>query len=487
MWAGPQRERSVPDKYHQIWGTARCAALALLMSGIPLVASEQTLKGHSIVDVSPPDVYALAADWFLGGTVIPSGQSLVLSPGVPNRMGMMWSKYPLLTDNFELAMTFTAKPPGVRNSAGGEGIAVWYVHENVSEPHENMSKTYVDNQESIIANIWPEAMKANGFDLLGYRSKFDGFGVFLCDTGSGPAVGAKSGDGTSSFEIKQGQDLPNAQGFDFQTGSKVTLKLRAKPDGFRVEIEGKSSVEVKSPVKLGGYIGITTVGGHPPKEPKERSNFVELLSLSVINYDTSAQGEMVPKAGPTPAPVPVDKKEDLLAGSSTFKEHRAESSAIKDLTGVVFKLVMETQPLRTQMGHAINSLTKRIEAIETTFNSLSEGLDKTTGHHLTAEFEQIKSELTSLSSVASEETRARQQSLETLHQDITAVHKSSKTPAALDHHLNKLTETNQRTMEHLSSEHQTMFGVSIMAIGFVVVAGLALYNKFRCWEKKHVL
>jgi len=32
-----------------------------------------------------------------------------------------------------------------------------------------------------------------------------------------------------------------------------------------------------------------------------------------------------------------------------------------------------------------------------------------------------------------------------------------------------------------------MFGVSIAAIAFVLVAGLSLYNKFLCWEKKHVL
>jgi len=92
-----------------------------------------------------------------------------------------------------------------------------------------------------------------------------------------------------------------------------------------------------------------------------------------------------------------------------------------------------------------------------------------------------------LSTVATKENKERHKKIESLHEDIVDVHKTASNPDTIDHHLNKLTESNQRTLDSLTTEHQKMFGVSIGAIAFVIIAGLSLYNKFRCWEKKHVL
>jgi len=154
---------------------------------------------------------------------------------------------------------------------------------------------------------------------------------------------------------------------------------------------------------------------------------------------------------------------------------------------MVFKLVVESQPMRAQMTRAIESLDRRVTVMEKTFENLKTELDKRTGHKLGAEFDAIKKELTSLSKVASTETQERHKKLESLHEDIAHVHKSATSQDNIDHHLNKLTESNKRTLDNLNGQHQRMFGVSIGAIAFVVIAGLSLYNKFRCWEKKHVL
>merc|ERR1719159_685598 len=139
------------------------------------------------------------------------------------------------------------------------------------------------------------------------------------------------------------------------------------------------------------------------------------------------------------------------------------------------------------MTRAIESLDKRVSLMEATFQNLKAELDRSTGHKLGEEFDAIKKELTSLSKVATTETQERHKRLDSLHDDIAHVHKSAHSSDNIDHHLNKLTQSNQRTIENLNSEHQKMFGVSIAAIAFIVIAGLSLYNKFRCWEKKHVL
>merc|ERR1712050_125551 len=158
-----------------------------------------------------------------------------------------------------------------------------------------------------------------------------------------------------------------------------------------------------------------------------------------------------------------------------------------DLTNVVFKLVVETQPIRHQMERAIATLAKRIDLMETNFAALKTELDKKTGHKLGAEFEAIKAELTQLSSVASKETQDRHSRLESLHQDIADVHKSAHSPDNIDKHLDKLSQSNDAVLDQLNNQHQSMFGLSLAAIAFIIIAGLSLYNKFRCWEKKHVL
>merc|ERR1712203_1068513 len=94
-----------------------------------------------------------------------------------------------------------------------------------------------------------------------------------------------------------------------------------------------------------------------------------------------------------------DEATDVLHESSSKKDHRAESDAIKELTNMVFKLVVETQPMRQQMARAIDSLGNRITVMEKNFAELQTEIDKKSGHNLGEEFKTIKEELSSLSSM----------------------------------------------------------------------------------------
>jgi len=445
-------------------------------------ASAQKLVGHSIS--TPPDLYSLVADWFLAGNIIPTHQAMILSPGVPNRMGMMWSSYPLLTNNFEVTMTFRGKRPAKR-SVKDEGFAFWYVYENGTQAHHNISFEHAQKQEEIIADTWKNSFTEAGMDLFGYRSKYDGLGVFFVDEES-PSVCAIPNDGQKSFKLREGIPTYDAVKYDFLSGD-FTVRVRIQPDSAKIEVGGQT-IDVKAAFKAGGYIGFTSFGGlKVAPDAEEKSGFLELVSLMTVNHDLSAKGEEVHTTQAPPPPVPADEKVDVFAEASTFRDHRAESDAIKELTNMVFKLVVETQPMRQQMSRAIESLGKRIDVMEGNFAELKNELDKKTGHKLGAEFDAIKKELTSLSSVASKETEERHSRLESLHADIADVHKSAHSPDNIDKHLDKLTQSNVKVLDQLTNEHQKMFGVSIAAIAFIIIAGLSLYNKFRCWEKKHVL
>eukprot|EP00928_Gymnodinium_smaydae_P061674 TRINITY_DN45708_c0_g1_i1.p1 TRINITY_DN45708_c0_g1~~TRINITY_DN45708_c0_g1_i1.p1 ORF type:complete len:532 (+),score=135.49 TRINITY_DN45708_c0_g1_i1:163-1596(+) len=463
------------------------ALAALLLGGLPAASAADPvqLPGHSIH--VPVDVHQLGAEWLLEGTVVPLADAMCLSPGVPNRVGMLWSMYPLLTGDFEVVMKFKLKPPE-KATAKNEGFAFWYVNENAATAQNNVSVEHVRNQDAIVANTWEMGLTKAGFDLLGYRSKFDGLGVIVGPNAAGePVLKALHNDGKTEYQLSN--LLGSGDAIKLENNKDLTVKIRVQATEAKIEVVDKGSVEVKAPFKSGGYIGFTSYGGSKGDTDNfERSNFVTLADLSVLNHDASAKGEDIPKPS-TAAPVAKtnEEKEDVLRNASSHKDHRAESDAIKELTNMVFKLVAETQPMRAQLTTAISSLSTRIDHMEQTFENLKQEIDKKTGHHLSEEFDVIKKELTSLSTVASQVTQERGKKLEALHTDISDVHKQAHSNDNIDHHLNKLTESNQRTLDSLNNEHQRMFGVSIAAIAFVVIAGLSLYNKFRCWEKKHIL
>jgi len=449
-------------------------------------ASAQHLIFHSIG--APPDIYSLASDWYMAGTTIPSTRTLVISPGVPGRVGMLWSRSPIFTNDFEVVFSITAQAPKSR-TVKNDGFAFWYVYENGTSVHETIAFDHAQKQEELMANTWHTHFEAAGLDLMGYRSKFDGLGVFFHDDEQ-PTVSAVMNNGQQTVKVGETVPIKEPLKVNWRSGAEITVKLRIQPNQATVDIPGVGAITIKSAFKAQGYIGITSLSGDvriQPYEPTERTNFVELRHLDVENKDVSQQGEEAHAPTVHPPAEKEDEKVDVLHESSSFSDHRAESDAIKDLTNMVFKLVVESQPMRQQMSRALDSLGKRVAAMEKSFADLKSELDKKSGHKLGVEFDAIKKELTDLSNVASKETKERHKRLDNLHLDIADVHKSAHSSDSIDKHLDKLTVSHTKVLDQLTSEHQRMFGFSILAIAFIIIAGLSLYNKFRCWEKKHVL
>lgn len=462
---------------HERRRSAIVFASTLLAYGLPV----------ALAQAKRPDINEFAADWFLAGTAIPTYKSLLLSPGTPYRAGYMWRLHPFNSAYFDLYMTIAATKP--EKSVKNDGFAFWYVAENASQALLNLTQQYVHNQGEIVGKTWEKQFETEEMTLMGYRPKFKGFGVFFT-SGTEPSISFVMADGTKTFKL--GSDIPAKDAYKVDwTKGPVKLKMRVEPSKIVADIEGQEPrVFEAPPITANGFIGLTSFIAAPEAhEPNYKSCIVEVKEFELHNKDPNSKDRsgdtsVLPEGKARKAE---DIAEDVLHESSRFKDHRAESDAIKDLTNTVFKLVVETQPMRMQMTRAIESLGKRIATMEQSFAELKAELDKKTGHNLGKEFEAIKSELVSLSSVASQSTQERHKKLETLHSDIAEVHKTAHSPDQIDRHLDKLTQSNSKVLDKLASEHRMMFGVSIAAIAFIIIAGLSLYNKFRCWEKKHIL
>lgn len=471
-------------------GLSKCGAFGsvlLLVAGcLPWCAQAgpSPLPGHSVSN--PPDINHLAKMWHLTGTTMPSHRSLILTPGVADRVGTIFSRLPLKTSDFSAEFTFSAKP-GV---AGFEedGFAFWYISENASDIANDASSKHAHNQDELIAGTWyAPYVKQLGLGTYGYKTQFKGLGVFFGkdkDAGGKTSVSASYGDGSSFVKADTALQL------DFQSGEDYVIQVRVKPHEMVVSVETKGerkgAITVSANAKAGGFIGFSCYGGSKDTyyPARERSAFVELKGLKVLNYE-DGQGEDSMATIPD-VKAPSGDKEDVLGAHSSFRDHRAESEAIKELTNMVFKLVIESKPQREQMKAAIQALSKRVAAVESSFQSVKAEIDKKTGHNLGEEFDAIKKELADIHAAAHRDTDARGKKLADLHSDIENVHKSAA-GGDISGHLDSLSRSNEKMLDQLASQHKRMFGVSIFAIAFIIVAGLSLYNKFRCWEKKHVL
>eukprot|EP00746_Dinoflagellata_sp_MGD_P008781 gnl/MRDRNA2_/MRDRNA2_117625_c0_seq1.p1 gnl/MRDRNA2_/MRDRNA2_117625_c0~~gnl/MRDRNA2_/MRDRNA2_117625_c0_seq1.p1 ORF type:complete len:481 (+),score=100.07 gnl/MRDRNA2_/MRDRNA2_117625_c0_seq1:77-1519(+) len=474
-----------PEAWRRIF-----AGLVFLWHVLPVAAGPHELLGHAIVH--PPTVYGYD-EWWLAGTVIPTEKGTVICPAVANRQGMIWHKSQLYTPDFEVIFNLQIKPASGTPTVK-QGFAFWYVEENATAAMEKVTGEYMQKQEAMQANEWPAKMTEAGFDLFGYKSKFKGLGVVFSNMWPesrvppsvklDPSVSAVIGDGVKSYKLWSEMPVPTATKINYRTGGDVPVSIRVEPSKVKVTVMGSTVLDTSASLKSGGYVGFSSLTGD--QMTSEPADFVLLKDLKVMNY-ASVKGEEEPKPTEKPKEIPAEEKQDVLHEASKHKDHRDESEAIKELTNSVFKLVVESEPLRQQMNQAINSLSNRVEVMEKAFNLLKSEIDLRSGHNLDKEFEAMKSELTSLSQYASTEHESRHKKLESLHKDLESVKASTGGKEHIDRHLMKLTDSTQRTLDNIQSGHQRTFGVSIGAIAFIVVAGLALYNKFRCWEKKHIL
>eukprot|EP00913_Durusdinium_trenchii_P018831 g17696.t1 len=184
------------------------------------------LPGHSIPN--PPDVHHLAKLWQLTGTAMPAHNSVILTPGVADRVGTIFSRMPLKTNDFEASFTLVARAgvPGFQ----GDGFAFWYQHYAMLDLSE-----------------------------FGYKTHYKGLGVFFVKDDQGqPVVQVKYGDGTSSVGHQTPMELRD--GYDHQ------VKVRVTPDTVTVSIfsKGEAKGTVSSPMTLGRAHEST------PKDAQER-------------------------------------------------------------------------------------------------------------------------------------------------------------------------------------------------------------------------
>ncbi|CAD7951977.1 unnamed protein product [Amoebophrya sp. A25] len=491
---------------------------AFLFFSTALFAHAQTM----VQDLSlkfPITHHGLDANWQLAGTTNPAAddKSIFLGVGVPGRVGYLWSKTPSPTSDVEIAFKFSVNAG--QNVAHKQGWGFWFVSDQDSLDPSVMS--ILSDAVYMRTNTLGMSLNKANRDVFAYKQKWNGLGVLFTprtvDYVNNPAGGgqipsakyeeavvAAMNDGTRSLysngdiasalgtkvNYRTVSPVPGASRLGDMTGVKVMqLRIRGTATSTKVEIQDMANpgswtklLEENRPLPKGARIGFTSfIDDEAVDYQGGRREFdtIRLWDLEVKNYDSSVQ--IVNKQ------IQADKKGEDMHGDFLYehgaqKEHREESAAIHQLTNMVMKLIAETEPVRREMEKTVNSLSARVINLERIFNELKAEINQKTGHDLDKEFEEIKHELVQLSQVASTETEKRKEKMAALHEDLESMKENTMGGA-----LEKLTETNNAVLESLSSGHRWSFVISLCAIGIIIMAGFALYQRFRNWEKKHIL
>lgn len=429
-----------------------------------------------------------------GGIAAPAGDvnSMLLSVGVPGRVGLLSSKKEFQSDNFQADFSFSVSGPDGRQPHK-EGFAFWYVKD-----FEGFQPAAVQNAlkdpSYMKTNSVAAALDGLGRDLIGYKSKFSGLGVFFTSyqngAGGGPAqplfkegAVAATNDGSRTLftDMDFNSGLVKPARFRNQA-NRCSCRIRVQPGNVKVEVfDGVSwslILDENKTLPKGGYFAFT--GFIKDNSYGGIYDTVRIWDLRVTNFDSSyvvSQSAAQTKSANLNAKP--SNHGDFLYEHGHHKEKVEESHAIHRLTNMVMKLISETEPMRAETERTLKTLITRVTSLEKIFVELKQEINSKTGHDLDAEFNAIKNEILNLSQTATAESETRKAKLNELKEAVTFGSGSGG--------LASLAEKNHAILESISAGWKWTFWLSLMAVAMIVAAGFALYHRFRVWDKKHIL
>jgi len=444
-------------------------------------------------------------DWSVSGASLVERERLLVHPSVLERAGFVWSKAPLLTNDFEATLHFrVVGPKGMEKTVSDQSFAIWYVYDNVTAGY---------NETAMVkAPSWKAGLEEFGMTLSGAKAKFNGFGAILSmsDSQSGTLKSSVSGisnDGGSELSYGNGGNVPasNAKVVDFRnTLNAARFKLRVTPTSVEGHLKLSQSLSwnecfkidrTKNPVEAGGYIGFSAWSGTqtwaPGAEPAKVSDLVSFSQLEVHNFDTTVVGEDISKD--VSKDIQEAYREMLIDDNRHFSDQKSQSDHLTRLTRMLIQHVDTSKPADELMFQELYRLKQRVGKLDEDCKTLTKELQvlvnpdgskgkgaKAGGHG------EIKDSIIGLRRLLTTDGEKHTQKLEMVQKKMTEVkqkHIDASKPemfADVVGHGEKL----QATVK--SSSSQTTWMLLAIVFAIVLIGGL-MWNRMTYYERKHFL
>ena len=488
----------------------RSFTLNLILLMAACFKAEKVMELHSFDKEIDHSIFV--SRWWNAGASVPLENHIVLLPSVTDRFGAQWHKYPLLTDNFEVSFTVVIKPPeSGSNPPNDQGFAFWYVYENVSSV---MPPEFTQSAADVSVRL-----RSHGWGLFGYRNQFKGLGVFFSNIKRGsaegisefkPSVSMLANDGTTAVSVPMSIPTPHGSYWNFRNGN---LHVRVRVQKRSVILEGRQDTSKpwiklgelpadKIPMDLesGGYIGFTgqisedKPGGSAPSKFGDHDQ-VLIDNVVLRNMDESQKGEETIEMAPTKIVNEEEQKRqrsEFLHDKSEEGVERAEGMALKKFSQVLFKFISETEPQKKAMMSAVTTLSGKLGVMERAVKKLKEEIVALSGHDMDADYEQMKAELSQLSSKALGDVASKKKQLDSLKSEIESSiqSKTASKRASAAHVVKTLSDVDAKARDlkqQIANRGSYTLYIALISVVLVVIAGIALQAKLKRWEKKHLL
>lgn len=452
-------------------------------------ANKVALPHHSF---TTPLIFAeVLNDWRLSGASIVERERLLLHPSVSERAAFFWNKAPLLTNDFEITMSFRVMgEKDVTKVVDSQSFAIWYVYENISASY--------DEKKMIQAPDWLAGLVQEGMSFTGFKSKFQGFGaVFsMVDAKNTPkaVVSGIWNDGSRDLAFGPGKDAPTADGkaIDFRnTMNAAQFRLRVKPHSvvgylkqtpslswnecFNIDRRGKPATPA-----AGGYIGFTAWSG-ASAPPSTTSDTVQITQLEAFNFDTTSIGEEM---------VDVSKQiqeayRDMLTDESRhFVDQKSQTEHLARLEGMLKQHLDTAKPEDEKMFRDLEGLQDRVRRLDENCKTLTKELKIIVGADGSTDSSGgLKDEIVGLRRLLTKDSTLHREKLETVERNIKEVKKKKEhalRPDVLDE-VAKQTATMEST---LAGRGFLSVWVMLAIIIILAVFGGLFWDKMKHMEKK---
>lgn len=304
--------------------------------------------------------------WAVSGASLIEMDRLLLHPSVSERAGFLWSKAPLLTNDFEVTMHFRVTgPKDIKEVVTDQSFALWYIYENVSS-------TY-NETKMIKATNWLAGLTEQGMTLSGSESKFKGAGAIfsVVDSKTNPkaVVSGIWNDGERDLSFGPGKDVPTADGkaVDYRnTMNLAQFRLRVTPNTITGHLKQSASLSWNECFKLdklkvesGGYIGLSAWSGTSASPLV--SDTVQVEKFEMANFDTT---NIIGEEMDVSKQIQEAYREMLTDEKRHFANQKAQTEHLERLEKMLQDHLDTTKPEDAKMYQDLEALQERMKTLD---------------------------------------------------------------------------------------------------------------------------
>lgn len=456
-------------------------------------AQKVLLSRHSFS--APLEYHGLLDDWTVSGASLFERERLLMHPGVAERHGFLWSKAPLLTNDFEVTFQFrVAGEQSPTKLLQDQSFGFYYVMENISK---GFNETAVIKAES-----WTKGMKDHGLTLGGSKAIFEGFGAVLSVADKQgkprPAVSGFSNDGHTTMSWGTDLPLPEAKQIDFRnTLNAAQMRIRVKPTAVQGWLKLSPSLSwnecfsldrSKIPIKKGGYMGLAAWSGTAAAGVS--ADLVSVAQLEVRNFDETSIGEEMKDVS---AQIQETYMQMLTDENRHFLDQKSQTDHLARLVDLLSEHLKTSKPADEQLFDTLKNYEQRVERLNTDCKNIVQGAHLFMGtsgeEHAKAHktgVQVMKNEILGMRRILVKDHASHRQKLDEVSKKVGEV----KDKAGKDNSpvlLNQIVKQTDNLEKTVRSRGSQMSWMMFCLLAAIVGIGVLMWNRMHYYEKKHFI